>query len=57
MTEQFLANQTVDTDTWYNDYEKIGNAGYEWRGFSKFAEANRPTNETAEVFLTLQHFH
>jgi len=48
VTEQFLANQTVDTDTWYNDYEKIGNAGYEWRGFSKFAEANRPTNETAE---------
>jgi len=48
VTEQFLANQTVETDTWYNDYEKIGKAGYEWRGFRKFAEANRPTNETAE---------
>jgi len=48
VTEQFLANRTVDTDTWYNDFQKIGQAGYEWRGFSKFAEANRPTNETAE---------
>merc|ERR1711892_353479 len=48
VTEQFLANKTLDTDTWYNDYTRIGQAGFEWRGFSKFAQANRPTNETAE---------
>ena len=53
MTETFLENKTIDKDTWYNDYRQIGEAGYKWRLFKDFVDANKEQNSghSASYFL------
>ena len=54
VAQTFLETKTIDTNTWYNDYRQIGEAGYKWRLFKDFVGANKEQNSAHSASYFLQ---